>query len=58
MRQSAVANNTDTDSLMIKVKTRDIWAHIRAFNSAHENWIEDDHHNPCNGQLGECSRVR
>ena len=42
---------TDTDSLMLKIKTRDIWADIRAFNSAHENWIEDDH-NPRNGQLG------
>ena len=42
---------TDTDSLMLKVKTKDIWADIKAFNSEHENWIEDEG-NPRNGQLG------
>ena len=42
---------TDTDSLMLKVKTKDIWADIKAFNREHENWIEDEG-NPRNGQLG------
>ena len=42
---------TDTDSLMLKVKTKDIWADIKAFNRGHENWIEDEG-NPRNGQLG------
>ena len=41
---------TDTDSLMLKVKTKDIWADIKAFNREHENWIEDEG-NPRNGQL-------
>ena len=42
---------TDADSLMLKVKTKDIWADIKAFNREHENWIEDEG-NPRNGQLG------
>ena len=43
---------TDTDSLILKVKTtKDIWADIKAFNREHEKWIEDEG-NPRNGQLG------
>ena len=33
---------TDTDSLMLKVKTKDIWADTKAFNREHEDWIEDE----------------
>ena len=41
---------TDTDSFMLKVKTKDIWADIKAFNREHEKWIEDEG-NLRNGQL-------
>lgn len=42
---------TDTDSLMLEIKTDDFWKDVEVFNKANNGWIQAEG-NPRNGQLG------
>ena len=42
---------TNTDSLMFKVKTKDIWGDITKLNFYNDDWIEQEG-NEWNGEIG------
>ena len=42
---------TDTDSLMLEIKTKDLWGDIDKLNLYFDNWIEQEG-NERNGEIG------